>query len=277
MRFVTEAEVEATLTAAGVVADVEAALGRGAVPESAATEIADARLGGWAEIALDGGRLGVLAAAAGSRASGRVLIVTGPDGEPEAAIEAAWLTRLTAAAGAVAALRRVAPVAPGVAAVIGGGNLGRAVATCLEEVLQLEPRRGELRDAQRLARGAAVVVTATRARDPVVRDDWLGEGTLVAALGATRPGERELDYRTLVRASLVLCDSAAAARRRSADLIETVAGGHLDWLEVHDLAEAVRGELEELVRPADVVVYEGVGSAALTLAAATPLLEGPPR
>ena len=55
------------------------------------------------------------------------------------------------------------------------------------------------------------VVTATRSRDPVLRDDWLGAGICILALGATRPDQRELDYRTIVRAATVITD---APRRR---------------------------------------------------------------
>jgi ornithine cyclodeaminase len=272
MRCVSEEEVEDALPAAGVVAAVAAALAGGGAVVSAAPDAGDGIVTGRAQIAVSGQTVGVLAGATSRTGDGSVLTVFDAGGRPLACIAANWLTRITAAAAATVAIRTVAPRPPAVAAVIGSGPLARAAVLCLDEVLGVTPRHGPPRDAQRLARDADVVVTATRARDPVVRDDWLSEGTLVAALGATGPDERELDYRTLVRAALVLCDSAAEARRRSADLIETVAAGHLDWLEVHELAEAVSGDLEELVRPADVVVYKGLGSAALVLAAAAPLI-----
>jgi ornithine cyclodeaminase/alanine dehydrogenase-like protein (mu-crystallin family) len=106
----------------------------------------------------------------------------------------------------------------------------------------------------------------------VLRDDWLGEGICVLALGATRPDQRELDYRTIVRAATVITDAPEEARARAADLSETVATGHLDWLEVHGLDELERGELQPLRRPDDVTVYKGVGSARLALAVASSLV-----
>jgi ornithine cyclodeaminase len=271
VRVVSEAEVEGALRPVDVVAAVERALSAAAEPEATA-EVAGRRIMPAAGVSVAGELGGVLATARGQAADGAALCVFGPDARPLAVIEAHWLTRLSAAAAAAAAVRRVAPSPPARAAVIGSGPLARAVAGCLQDALGLDVRHGPPSEAQRLVRDVQVVVTAARTRDPVVRDDWLAEGTMVAALGAVAPGERELDYRTLVRASLVLCDSCAEARRRSADLIETVEAGHLDWLEVHELAEAFRGELEELVRPADVVVYKGIGSPALVLAAAAPLL-----
>ena len=133
-------------------------------------------------------------------------------------------------------------------------------------------RRGDLADAQASIRDATVIVTATRSRDPVLRDDWMGPGLCILALGATRPDQRELDYRTIVRASLIVTDAPAEAHLRAADLAETVATGHLDWLEVHGLDELERGELQPLHRPEDVTIYKGVGTARLALAVALPLL-----
>ncbi len=72
----------------------------------------------------------------------------------------------------------------------------------------------------------------------------------------------------------VITDAPAEARLRAADLSETVATGHLDWLEVHGLDELERGELQPLRRPDDVTVYKGVGSARLALAVAAPLVAG---
>ena len=84
-----------------------------------------------------------------------------------------------------------------------------------------------------------IVVTATTSKDPVLRGDWLREGALVCAMGANRPNARELDDLVLQRAAFVCCDSLEQARVESADLIEPVEHGVLDWLEVHELQEVV--------------------------------------
>ena len=70
----------------------------------------------------------------------------------------------------------------------------------------------------------------------------------------------------------MITDAPVEARLRAADLAETVATGHLDWLEVHALDELERGELQPLRRPEDVTIYKGVGTARLALAVALPLL-----
>ena len=119
------------------------------------------------------------------------------------------------------------------------------------------------------AQGAAecdVVVTATTARDPVLRGEWLVEGALVCAIGANDPAARELDNRVLERASFVCCDSIAQARLESGDLIEPVATGTLDWLEVHELHEVVADETTGRAGPRDIVVFKSNGLAAWDVA-----------
>ena len=87
-----------------------------------------------------------------------------------------------------------------------------------------------------------VVVTVTGSPDPVLRGEWLQPGALVCAVGANDGRRRELDNVVLERASFVCCDSIENARLESADLIEPVEAGVLDWLEVHELQEVVAGE-----------------------------------
>jgi ornithine cyclodeaminase/alanine dehydrogenase-like protein (mu-crystallin family) len=111
-----------------------------------------------------------------------------------------------------------------------------------------------------------VVVTATTAKDPVLRGDWLSEGALVCAIGANDPGARELDAQVIVRATLVCCDSLEDAKLESGDLIEPVAGGQLDWLEVQELHQIVSGELPGRQSDADVVVFKSNGIAPWDLA-----------
>jgi ornithine cyclodeaminase/alanine dehydrogenase-like protein (mu-crystallin family) len=118
-----------------------------------------------------------------------------------------------------------------------------------------------------------VVVTATTSKDPVLRGDWLREGALVCAIGANDARRRELDNAVLERAAFVCCDSRDDARLESGDLIEPVAQGVLDWLEVHELQEVVAGDVQGRGADEDVVVFKSNGIAAWDLAAAARVVE----
>jgi ornithine cyclodeaminase/alanine dehydrogenase-like protein (mu-crystallin family) len=116
------------------------------------------------------------------------------------------------------------------------------------------------------AAGCDVVVTVTSSRDPVLRGEWLTSGVLVCAVGANDPRRRELDNVVLERASFVCCDSLEQARVESADLIEPVAAGVLDWLEVHELHEVVAGEVRGRSADSDIVLFKSNGLAAWDVA-----------
>jgi len=116
------------------------------------------------------------------------------------------------------------------------------------------------------AGGCDVVVTATTSKDPVLRGDWLRDGALVCAIGANDPAARELDAQVIARATLVCCDSLEDARLESGDLIEPVAAGQLDWLEVQELHQIVSGELPGRQSDTDIVVFKSNGIAPWDLA-----------
>ena len=113
-----------------------------------------------------------------------------------------------------------------------------------------------------------IVVTVTGSPDPVLRGEWLREGALVCAVGANDGRRRELDSVVLERASFVCCDSIEDAKLESADLIEPIEAGQLDWLEVHELQEVVAGELAGRQADADIVVFKSNGLAAWDVAVA---------
>jgi len=121
-------------------------------------------------------------------------------------------------------------------------------------------------ESHRDAAGQEIVVTVTTSQDPVLRGEWLQEGTLVCAVGANYPAARELDNVVLERASFVCCDSREQSKRESGDLIEPVERGVLDWLEVHELHEVVSGEIPGRSSPDDIVLFKSNGIAAWDVA-----------
>jgi ornithine cyclodeaminase/alanine dehydrogenase-like protein (mu-crystallin family) len=118
-----------------------------------------------------------------------------------------------------------------------------------------------------------VVVTVTGSRDPVLRGEWLRPGALVCAVGANDGRRRELDNVVLERAAFVCCDSVEDARLESADLIEPIQAGVLDWLEVYELQQVVAGEVSGRASNDDVVVFKSNGLAAWDIAVAARVVE----
>ena len=61
-------------------------------------------------------------------------------------------------------------------------------------------------DLKRVVEGADVVVTVTPARGPIVKNDWIAPGTHIAAIGADKGGDQELDPKILQRARIFVDD-----------------------------------------------------------------------
>jgi len=155
-------------------------------------------------------------------------------------------------------------------------GIERVVAYCRTEASLREfcERNGaEAGESHRDAAECDVVVTVTGSPDPVLRGEWLNPGALVCAVGANDGRRRELDNVVLERASFVCCDSLEDARLESADLIEPVEGGTLDWLEVHELQEVVAGESPGRQSDDDIVVFKSNGLAAWDVAVAARVVE----
>jgi ornithine cyclodeaminase/alanine dehydrogenase-like protein (mu-crystallin family) len=209
-----------------------------------------------------------------------VLLFAADRAELLAIVEAGALGRLrTGAASAVAARHLVGPGAASLG-VIGAGRQAEAQVACLRSALPGIERvvvyaRGrpaleafcakvgaEPAEYNRDAAEQDVVVTVTTSRDPVLRGEWLRPGALVCAVGASRLEARELDNAVVERAAFVCCDSKEQARLEAGDLAEPVVRGVLDWLEVHELAEVVAGEVRGRQDGADIVLFKSVGIAA---------------
>jgi alanine dehydrogenase len=155
-------------------------------------------------------------------------------------------------------------------------SIERVVVYCRTEARLREfcERHGaEPGESHRDAAECDVVVTVTSSPDPVLRGEWLRPGALVCAVGANDARRRELDNVVLERASFVCCDSIEDARLESADLIEPVEKGVLDWLEVHQLQEVVAGETTGRGSDDDIVVFKSNGLAAWDVAAAAAVVE----
>jgi ornithine cyclodeaminase/alanine dehydrogenase-like protein (mu-crystallin family) len=258
------------------------------------------------ELGLHGGRLAVVPALDRDRELALVDATTAVAGEAthwtgvvidlqqpalRGVVDGGWIAALAAGATSAVAARRLARLGASSIGLVGSGQLAAAALACLRAGIpgldravvygrdrgrrEAFCRRHEA-EAAEYGKDAAeqdIVVVATSSPDPAVRGDWLRPGSFVCASGATTVRARELDNAVLERAAFVCCDSLGDARYRAGDLTEPVERGVLDWLEVHELSEILRGEVEGRQREDDVVVLKQVGVPTLRLELARLALE----
>jgi len=227
--------------------------------------------------------------------SGLMLLFEAATGLPVALLfDNGYLTDVrTGAAGAVAAdvLARAEIDTVGV---VGSGVQARHQIACLREVRRfrrliawspdragLDSYLADARERWRLdaraaegpepvCRAADVLITATPARQPFVRPEWLRPGTHITALGADSPGKQELHADCLARADLVVVDRETQCAAFG-ELRAALEAGALTLEGVHaQLGEIVAGRRPGRTRDDQVTVADltGVGFQDTAIAAA---------
>ena len=217
-----------------------------------------------------------------------------PDtGKPLAVMDGTLITAWrTGAAGAIAA-KYMAPSGAEVMGVIGAGVQGRMqayfttlylgtitrikvfdvrreaareAAKWLEEVLGVDAEPVEGPEAA--ARGVDILATCTPARSPVVRREWIEEGTHINAIGADAPGKQELDPGILDEARIVVDDYEQATH--SGEVNVPLSTGRLDPRRIYaELGEVVAGLKPGRLDDREVTVFDSTGLAIQDVAAAS--------
>ena len=294
--YLTEADVTGLLTPADAVEAVEASFRRAADGEidnrpRARLPLEEGQLAVMACVDRGLGYGGLKTYGWTAAASSFVVVLFSLDGRLQAVIEADKLGQLRTGAASAVAARLLAKAGAATLGVIGSGWQAASQIACIRSsVPSIERVVVYSRNEKRLAafcrehgcepaesnRDVAeqdVIVTVTTSKDPVLRGEWLTDGALVCAVGANDASRRELDNVVLERAAFVCCDSREQAMLESGDLIEPVASGVLDWLEVHELQEVVSGEVPGRATPEDIVVFKSNGIAAWDLAVGARVIE----
>jgi ornithine cyclodeaminase/alanine dehydrogenase-like protein (mu-crystallin family) len=223
---------------------------------------------------------------------GGVLVSSARTGELLALVNGSALTEIrTAATSAVATSLLARPDAAHLA-IVGAGVQARAHALAIAASRPLAQIRlaghsrartarlaAELRDqldvpvlacddVQEAVGGASIVVTATSSATPVLRREWLAEGTHINAVGACLPAAREIDTDTMADAALFV-DRRESAAAESGDYLIALAEGAID-------AGHIRAEIGDVLTGAspgrrgtrEITLFESLGLAVEDLAAA---------
>ena len=118
-------------------------------------------------------------------------------------------------------------------------NREHAEAFAREMVAELEVDVGVAPDIEVALRNAALVVTTTPSREPLIEAGWLSRGVHINAIGSDAPDKQELDVSVLARADIVIADRLNQCVRLG-EIHHAVEAGIMD---VDDVA----GELGDLI------------------------------
>lgn len=123
-------------------------------------------------------------------------------------------------------------------------------------------------EAETAVRNSTLVVTATASSEPLFDGDWLQPGTHVTSVGSNHHSAREIDSRTVSRASIVVVDSRVAARQEAGDLIMN----GFDPIRAVELGELLTAPEAAVHPPGGITLFTSQGLAAQDLYAASAVL-----
>jgi ornithine cyclodeaminase len=223
-----------------------------------------------------------------------------PDtGTPLALMDGTHITAARTAAGSALATRLLARAGSRVVTVIGTGVQARSHAEALIRLPDIElvqiagrnPARAQalaedlraagidatsIASVEEAVRSADVVCAATHAAEPVVRREWLGEGTHVNSVGFNTKGPGEVDTATVRDALLVVEARATALAPPPAGPIEVhnaIAAGVITADHIHaEIGELVAGDRPGRSDDTQLTLYKSAGVAVQDAAAAALVL-----
>jgi alanine dehydrogenase len=223
---------------------------------------------------------------------GAVLLFESEHGRLLAVMDASAITAIRTAAVSGVATRALAREDAGDLALLGTGVQARTHLTAMAAVRRLRRVRVWSRDPAHVeafrqwaagrdgvavegapgpreaVEGADLVCTATAAREPVLRGEWLAPGCHVNAVGASTPTARELDSDAVARARLFV-DRREAARHEAGDYLIPLREGRVgeDHIQA-ELGDVLLGRHPGRTAAGELTLFKSLGLAVEDVAAA---------
>ncbi len=215
-----------------------------------------------------------------------ILVYTHPEtGFPLAICDGSYHTVMRTGAAAAVSAKWLARKDSKVLAIVGAGHMSEGTLATCNEVFAwervsvwsrsqatldsfLESQRPKYpgleirgsRELEEVVTGADVVVTVTPARDPIVKDAWIKPGTHIAAVGADKEGDQELEGTILQRARVFVDDIRQC--RTDGEINVPLARGLIKEADIAgEIGEVVVGRKEGRLTDDDITVFDSTGIA----------------
>ncbi len=212
-----------------------------------------------------------------------VMLYDGDTGELLCLLEANILGRIRTGAATGLATKHMARHDSTVVGIIGSGSQAQ---TQLEAVCAIREIKGvrvysrtfekrdafatQMRERLRIAvtpvesgeeciRGADIAITITDAREPVLKGEWLMEGTHINAAGGNHWMRREIDGRAVELAGPIVVDDLEQAKVECGDLIWPSQRGSFRWSQAHELRDVLAGLVNGRPNDTAITLFESQG------------------
>lgn len=221
-----------------------------------------------------------------------ILLFSAETGKMIAAMDGTYITTIRTACASALATTALANAETPVLGIIGAGVQARAHIRALSHVrklskikiyspsgasakkikAELENETGiaiePVANAEQTVRDSDLVVTASTAKEPVIKAEWVKPGAHINAVGSHRPDLREIDGATLSRAKVVV-DSRQAIMTECGDILLAIKENSFSETRIHaELGEVVGGTKSGRSSATEITLYKSVGIAIQDVATA---------
>ncbi|HET8773466.1 MAG TPA: ornithine cyclodeaminase family protein [Thermoanaerobaculia bacterium] len=208
---------------------------------------------------------------------GAVVLHSGETGEPLAFMNASAITAIRTAAVSAVATKLLARQDASVMVVFGAGVQAQSHTRAIPLVRPIRDifliTRENLGQAEELVGRADILVTATSAREPILRREWIRPGTHINAVGSSIASTRELDSATVAAASLFV-DRRESTLNESGDFLFAKRDGVVDDGHIRaELGEVLTGQAPGRTSEDELTLFKSLGLAIEDLASAAFLYE----
>ena len=219
-----------------------------------------------------------------------IVLISPQTGAPIAIMDGTYLTDIrTGAAGGIAA-KYLARKDSKVIGMVGAGNQARTQLEALSEVFELELVKVTSRtkeSCEQFIREAAdiisceiryeetienvcdcdILVTTTPTRKPIVKAQWIKEGTHINAIGADAVGKEELDPELIIRSKIVVDDIVQALH--SGEVNVPLSKHYISENDIHaQLGEVIVGLKPGRTSEEEITIFDSTGLAIQDVASA---------
>jgi ornithine cyclodeaminase/alanine dehydrogenase-like protein (mu-crystallin family) len=110
-------------------------------------------------------------------------------------------------------------------------------------------------------RGQSMIITATSAREPVLKGEWIEPGTHLNVAGSNFLSKAEVDVETIRRANVIAVDSIEQSKLEAGDLLPAIDRGVISWESVTELGRIVAGRDAGRTSDDDITLFKSNGIA----------------
>lgn len=142
-----------------------------------------------------------------------------------------------------------------------GRDAGRREAFARKMTSMLRVEVTAAASAEETARGKSIVITATGAREPVLKGEWIDQGTHLNVAGSNFLSKAEVDVETIKRASIIAVDSIDNSKLEAGDLMPAIERGVITWESVTELGRIVAGRDPGRTSDEDITLFKSNGIA----------------